>query len=117
MGSRLRITSRRTTASRTSRARGRLDRRRQYRTQHDDRPLELPVSGERASYEFSLQLYETLARELNFNIMFSQRGVLTLAHSRHDLDAHSRWANAMLCNGIDVELLDRTAGATSSSRG
>src|SRR5204863_8426983 len=34
-----------------------------------------------------------------------QRGVLTLAHSRHDLDAQSRWANAMLCNGIDVELL------------
>jgi sarcosine oxidase subunit beta len=38
--------------------------------------------------------------------MFSQRGVLTLAHSRHDLDAQSRWANAMLCNGIDAELLD-----------
>ena len=57
-------------------------------------------------YDFSVQLYETLARELNFNIMFSQRGVLTLAHSRHDLDAQSRWANAMLCNGIDAELLD-----------
>jgi sarcosine oxidase subunit beta len=56
-------------------------------------------------YEFSLKLYETLARDLNFNIMLSQRGVLTLAHSRHDLDAHSRWVNAMLCNGIDVELL------------
>jgi heterotetrameric sarcosine oxidase beta subunit len=57
-------------------------------------------------YEFSLQQYEKLARELNFNIMLSQRGVLTLAHSRHDLDAQSRWANAMLCNGIDAELLD-----------
>lgn len=57
-------------------------------------------------YDFSLRLYEGLARELNFNIMFSQRGVLTLAHSRHDLDAQSRWANAMLCNGIDAELLD-----------
>ena len=57
-------------------------------------------------YEFSLQQYEQLSRELNFNIMFSQRGVLTLAHSRHDLDAQSRWANAMLCNGIDAELLD-----------
>ena len=58
-------------------------------------------------YEFGLKLYETLARDLNFNIMLSQRGVLTLAHSRHDLDAQSRWANAMLCNGIDVELLTR----------
>src|SRR5262249_30903374 len=28
------------------------------------------------------------------------------AHSRHDLDAQSRWANAMRCNGIDAELLD-----------
>ena len=57
-------------------------------------------------YEFSLRLYEGLSKELNFNIMLSQRGVLTLAHSRHDLDAQSRWANAMQCNGIDAELLD-----------
>ena len=57
-------------------------------------------------YEFSLKQYEALSTELDFNIMFSQRGVLTLAHSRHDLDAQSRWANAMQCNGIDAELLD-----------
>jgi sarcosine oxidase subunit beta len=57
-------------------------------------------------YDFSLRQYEQLSRELNFNIMLSQRGILTLAHSRHDLDAQSRWANAMLCNGIDAELLD-----------
>ena len=57
-------------------------------------------------YDFSVRQYEQLARQLNFNIMFSQRGVLTLAHSRHDLDAQSRWANAMLFNGIDAELLD-----------
>jgi sarcosine oxidase subunit beta len=57
-------------------------------------------------YDFSLRQYEQLSKTLNFNIMFSQRGVLTLAHSRHDLDAQSRWANAMLCNGIDAELLD-----------
>jgi sarcosine oxidase subunit beta len=57
-------------------------------------------------YDFSLRQYEQLSQELNFNIMFSQRGIITLAHSRHDLDAQSRWANAMLCNGIDAELLD-----------
>ena len=57
-------------------------------------------------YDFSLRQYERLATELNFNIMLSQRGIVTLAHSRHDLDAQSRWANAMLCNGIDAELLD-----------
>ena len=46
-------------------------------------------------YDFSVQQYEQLAQELNFNIMFSQRGVMTLAHSRHDLDSQSRWANAI----------------------
>nr|WP_316640443.1 sarcosine oxidase subunit beta family protein [uncultured Roseateles sp.] len=57
-------------------------------------------------YDFSLKLYEELSRELNYNIMFSQRGIVTLAHSRHDLDSQARWANAMQCNGIDAELLD-----------
>jgi sarcosine oxidase subunit beta len=57
-------------------------------------------------YDFSVKLYEQLSRELNFNIMFSQRGILTLAHSRHDLDSVSRWANAMCFNGIAAEMLD-----------
>ena len=57
-------------------------------------------------YDFSLQLYEKLAKELNFNIMFSQRGLVTLAHSRHDLDSMARWSNAMQFNGIDSEMLD-----------
>ena len=60
-------------------------------------------------YDHSVRLYERLAHELNFNIMFSQRGVVTLAHSRHDLDAQARWANAMQFNGIDAELLDARA--------
>jgi len=58
-------------------------------------------------YDFSLRLYEGLAQELNFNIMLSQRGLVLLAHSRHDLDAMSRWANAMRMNGIEAELLSR----------
>jgi sarcosine oxidase subunit beta len=58
-------------------------------------------------YDFSLQLYEGLSRDLNFNIMLSQRGVLTLAHSRHDLEMLSRWANAMRMNGIAAELVSR----------
>ena len=58
-------------------------------------------------YDFSLQLYEGLSRALNFNIMLSQRGLVLLAHSRHDLDAMSRWANAMRMNGIAAELLTR----------
>ena len=56
-------------------------------------------------YDFSLKLYEGLSQELNFNIMLSQRGLVMLAHSRHDLDSMSRWANAMRMNGIAAELL------------
>ncbi|MBS0376924.1 MAG: sarcosine oxidase subunit beta family protein [Proteobacteria bacterium] len=65
-------------------------------------------------YEFSLRLYESLTRELNFNIMLSQRGLILLAHSRHDLDAMSRWANAMRMNGIDAELLSRDEVAAAA---
>jgi sarcosine oxidase subunit beta len=57
-------------------------------------------------YDFSVRRYESLSKDLNFNVMFSQRGIITLAHSRHDLDAQARWTNAMLCNGIDAEMLD-----------
>lgn len=58
-------------------------------------------------YDFSLKLYEGLSHTLNFNIMLSQRGLITLAHSRHDLESMSRWANAMRMNGIDADLLTR----------
>jgi sarcosine oxidase, subunit beta len=58
-------------------------------------------------YDFSLKLYEALSQTLNFNILLSQRGLITLAHSRHDLDSMSRWANAMQMNGIDADLLTR----------
>ena len=56
-------------------------------------------------YEKSLQLYEGLSQELNFNIMLSQRGVLNLAHNQHDLKELSRRVNAIRLNGIDSEIL------------
>src|ERR1700712_4353494 len=46
-------------------------------------------------YEHSLKLWEVLSADLNYNVMFSQRGVLNLAHSYADLDTHSRRGNAM----------------------
>ncbi len=58
-------------------------------------------------YEFSLRLFEGLSRELNFNLMLSQRGHVMLAHSRHDLESLARWANAMHMNGIEAELITR----------
>ena len=57
-------------------------------------------------YEKSLKLYEGLSRELNFNIMLSQRGVLNLAHNEHDLKEISRRVRAIRLNGIDSEVLD-----------
>ena len=56
-------------------------------------------------YEKALQLYEGLSRDLNFNIMLSQRGVLNLAHNLHDLREISRRVNAIRLNGIDSEIL------------
>ncbi len=58
-----------------------------------------------AIYEFSLRLFEGLSRELNFNVMLSQRGLINLAHSPHDLEQLRRALNAMRLNGIDAELL------------
>jgi sarcosine oxidase, subunit beta len=59
-------------------------------------------------YELSLRLYEGLSREIDFNIMLSQRGILTMAHSTHQLEMLARWFNAMQLNGIDGELLSAT---------
>lgn len=58
-------------------------------------------------YEKSLQLWEGLEQDLNFNVMMSQRGVLNLFHSDSQRDAAARRGNAMRLSGIDAELLDR----------
>ncbi len=56
-------------------------------------------------YEFSLKLWEGLSQELNFNTMFSQRGVLNLGHSLQDMRDIERRVNANRLNGIDSEVL------------
>ena len=56
-------------------------------------------------FERSLRLYERLWRELNYNIMLSQRGKITLAHSPHELEFLRRSVNAIRMNGVDAELL------------
>jgi len=58
-------------------------------------------------YEWSLKLWEGLSQELNYNVMFSQRGVLNLAHTPSQLDQYAQRGNAMRLGGIDAELLDR----------
>ena len=58
-----------------------------------------------ALYEKSLQLFEGLSQELNYNVMFSQRGVLNLAHNLGDVREGMRRVNALRLNGIDSEWL------------
>jgi len=62
-----------------------------------------PVSS--SFYDHSLKLYETLGADLNFNVMLSQRGLIQLAHSEHDLEIAHRWRNAIRMNGVDAEML------------
>jgi sarcosine oxidase subunit beta len=56
-------------------------------------------------YEHSLKLWEGLAQELNYNLMFSQRGVLNLGHTLQDMRDIERRVNANRLNGIDGEVL------------
>ncbi len=57
-----------------------------------------------ALYDLALRLYETLGRDLNYNIMLSQRGIVTLAHSEAEMEMAARTVNAMQINGTDAEL-------------
>ena len=58
-------------------------------------------------YEWSLKLFEGLTADLNYNVLFSQRGVLNLGHSPQDMREIHRRVNANLLNGIDAEVWDR----------
>lgn len=56
-------------------------------------------------YEHSLKLWEGLSQEINFNVMFSQRGVFNLGHTLQDMRDIERRVNANLLNGIDAQVL------------
>ncbi len=58
-----------------------------------------------AIYEHSVKLWESLAQELNYNVMYSQRGVLMLAHNVHDVQSATRHIYANRLNGVDNEWL------------
>ena len=57
-----------------------------------------------ALYDLALRLYEGLSRDLNYNIMLSQRGIINVAHSDAEMEICARLANAMQINGVDAEL-------------
>jgi len=65
------------------------------------------LAGNTPFYELSMKLWEGLERDLNYNAMVSQRGVLNLYHSDAQRDAFARRGNAMRLAGVDAELIDR----------
>jgi heterotetrameric sarcosine oxidase beta subunit len=67
------------------------------------------LPGNLPFYELSMKLWEGLERDLNYNAMVSQRGVLNLFHSDAQRDAYARRGNAMRMHGVDAELLDLAA--------
>jgi sarcosine oxidase subunit beta len=58
-----------------------------------------------ALYDHALKLWEGLAQSLNYNVMFSPRGVMMLAHTVHDEQILKRHVHANRCNGVDNEWL------------
>lgn len=58
-----------------------------------------------AMYEHALKLWEGLSRELNYNVMYSPRGVMMLAHTDHDVRVFRRHVHANRLQGIDNEWL------------
>jgi sarcosine oxidase, subunit beta len=58
-----------------------------------------------ALYDHALQLWETLSQTLNYNVMFSPRGVMMLAHTVHDVQVIKRHVHANRANGVDNQWL------------
>ncbi|MDP3798928.1 MAG: sarcosine oxidase subunit beta family protein [Polaromonas sp.] len=58
-----------------------------------------------ALYEKSMKLWEGLSQDINYNVMFSQRGVLNLGHSLQDMRDIERRVTANRLNGVDGEVV------------
>ena len=57
--------------------------------------------------EFGMDLWRKMSQDLNYNVMFSPRGIINLAHSDAQMNAYARRGNSMRLNGIDAILLNR----------
>jgi sarcosine oxidase subunit beta len=60
-----------------------------------------------AIYEKSRSLYETLSQDLNYNVMFSPRGVMMLAQTHHEVRGYRRTAAANALQGVETRYIDR----------
>ena len=57
-------------------------------------------------YDHALRMWSDLSQVLNYNVMFSPRGVMMLAHTEHDVQVFKRHVHANRCNGVDNEWLE-----------
>ncbi|MAD44451.1 MAG: sarcosine oxidase subunit beta [Oceanospirillaceae bacterium] len=57
-------------------------------------------------YEHAMKLWEGLSQDLNYNVMFSQRGVYHLCHTLQDIRDNERLTYANRLNGVDNEMVD-----------
>ena len=58
-------------------------------------------------YDHAVKLWEGLSQDLNYNVMYSPRGVMMLAHNVHDIQVFKRHIHANRLNGVDNEWLTR----------
>jgi sarcosine oxidase subunit beta len=56
-----------------------------------------------AIYEKARSLYETLSQDLNYNVMFSPRGVMMLAQTEHEARGYKRTVHANMLQGVETE--------------
>ncbi|WP_422072855.1 sarcosine oxidase subunit beta family protein [Tranquillimonas rosea] len=58
-----------------------------------------------AIYEKSRSLYETMSQDINYNVMFSPRGVLMLAQTEAEARGYRRTAHANALQGVETEFV------------
>ncbi|WP_458790230.1 sarcosine oxidase subunit beta family protein [Yoonia sp. MH D7] len=56
-----------------------------------------------AIYEKSRSLYETMSQDLNYNVMFSPRGLIMLAQTQAEIRGYQRTAHANALQGVSTE--------------
>jgi sarcosine oxidase, subunit beta len=56
-------------------------------------------------YDHAVKLWDGLSQDINFNVMYSKRGVMMLAHNVHDVQSFKRHIHANRLNGVDNEWL------------
>jgi methylglutamate dehydrogenase subunit A len=63
------------------------------------------LKGNTPFYEHSMKLWENLSHDLNYNVMFSQRGIINLCHTPAQMDEAARRGNAMRLFGADSRMV------------